>query len=393
MTQTIEQIQTNSFDYGNLPPEVVEAAEATAPRIHNRFKSVTRQQIENGFDLIETKARLGKALFRLWLDRYFEGSEYLARNLMKVASLVKRMPQLMEQMLEWTPSALAALSGASDKLAQELLAQSGDRPTAKAVKQRVRQERNPGKPEVKKKAAPRKADRHSDRGFSEEEVQEKIAAAIAEREKELESARIEQEKQIQQRAAEVYQQARDEALLAAQAEIAQAQEVRSQLVAKNARLTEQLQAKERELERVKDLQQENERLCDRVAQLESTLEQSVGESWQGTFNQQAAKVVNEELEQAYEPLVEKLEQMTQRVAQQEEELNRYRELSAAQEEQPVSEEAFALASDFGQLAETLELPGWSGRGYRASDGMLYKNLISAIAHFIRDFQPGGGENY
>lgn len=381
MTQTTQTIDPSSFDYGNLPANVVEAAEAVVPRIRDRFKTLTLQQLDNGNDLLETRERLGKSLFRVWLDRYFDGSEYLARNLMKAATLVKRMPHLIELMLGWSTAALAALSAGSDRLVEKILTR-GDRLSASTVKQRVRQERTGEVPQTDKNK------KRSPQQFTQEEVDRKIAAALAEKEREWERARIESEREIQQRIQEEYRKARDAALLAAKAEIEAAQQVREELHAKNAELVAQLQEKEAEISAIAELPEENQALEQRIGELERALERSKQESWEKTFNEEAAKVVNEDLEKVYQPLVEKLERMTQVVAQQEEELQRYRQLSDEKEEQRVSEETLAIASDFGQLAETLELPGWSGRGYRASDGMLYTNLVSAIAHFIQDFQPG-----
>ncbi len=382
MAQKTEGINPSPLDYGNLPANVVEAAEAVVCRIRDRIKTGTIQQIENGCDLLETKQRLGKDLFRVWVDRYFEGSEYLAGNLIKVAELVQRVPHRIDQMAGWSISALAALSSGSDRLAEKILT-SGDRPSATMIKQRVRSERT-GQPAIARKPSPKR--------FSQEEVNRKIGEAVAQKERELETLRIELEKEFQARVQAEYRQARDAGLLAAKTELAAAQELREELMAKNAELAAELQAKEAELEAHADLPRENELKDERIADLEAALERSKQESWENTFNEEAAKVVNADLEKAYQPLVEKLDRMTHKLAQQEEELKGYRQGGVPREELPVSEESGAIAADFGQLAETLELPGWSGRGYRASDGMLYTNLVTAISHFIQDFQGNSSSN-
>ncbi|MCT7979177.1 hypothetical protein [Laspinema olomoucense] len=384
MAQTTEGINPSPLDYGNLPPNVVEAAEAVVSRIRDRIKTGTIQQIENGCDLLETKQRLGKVLFKVWVDRYFDGSEYLAGNLIKVAELVQRIPHRIDEMAGWSISALAALSGGSDRLAEKILT-SGDRPSATMIRQRVRTERT-GKPAIARKPSPRR--------FTQEEVDRKIAEAIAKKDQELATLRIQLEQELQDRVQAEFRQARDAGLLAAKTEVAAAQELREELRAKNAELAAELQQKQAELEGIAQLQRENQLKDERIADLEAALEQSKQESWENTFNAEAAKVVNADLEKAYQPLVEKLDRMTQKVAQQEEELQRYRqgEGKVAAEEPQVAQETWAIASDFGQLAETLDLPGWSGRGYRASDGMLYTNLVSAISHFIQDFQGNSSSN-
>ncbi|MCT7984395.1 hypothetical protein NG796_13915 [Laspinema sp. A4] len=384
MAQTTEGINPSPLDYGNLPANVVEEAEAVVSRIRDRIKTGTIQQIENGCDLLETKQRLGKVLFKVWVDRYFDGSEYLAGNLIKVAELVQRIPHRIDQMAGWSISALAALSGGSDRLAEKILT-SGDRPSATMIRQRVRTERT-GKPAIARKPSPRR--------FSQEEVDRKIAEAIAKKDQELATLRIQLEKELQDRIQAEFRKARDEGLLAAKTEVAAAQQVREELLAKNVELAAELQQKQAELDGIAQLHQENQLKDERIADLEAALERSKQESWENTFNEEAAKVVNADLEKAYQPLVEKLDRMTQKVAQQEEELQRYRqgEPKVQAEESEVGQETWAIASDFGQLAETLDLPGWSGRGYRASDGMLYTNLVSAISHFIQDFQGDSSSN-
>ncbi len=384
MAQTTEGINPSPLDYGNLPTNVVEEAEAVASRIRDRIKTGTIQQIENGCDLLKTKQRLGKDLFKVWVDRYFDGSEYLAGNLIKVAELVQRIPHRIDQMAGWSISALAALSGGSDRLAEKILT-SGDRPSATMIRQRVRTERT-GKPAIARKPSPRR--------FSQEEVDRKIAEVIAKKDQELATLRIQLEQELQDRIQAEFRKARDAGLLEAKTEVAAAQQVREELLAKNVELAAELQQKQAELDGIAQLQQENQLKDQRIADLEAALEQSKQESWENTFNEEAAKVVNADLEKAYQPLVEKLDRMTQKVAQQEEELQRYRqgEPKVQAEESEVGQETWAIASDFGQLAETLDLPGWSGRGYRASDGMLYTNLVSAISHFIQDFQGDSSSN-
>lgn len=384
MAQTTEGINPSPIDYGNLPANVVEEAEAVVSRIRDRIKTGTIQQIENGCDLLATRQRLGKDLFRVWVDRYFDGSEYLAKNLIKVAELVQRIPHRIDQMAGWSISALAALSGGSDRLAEKILA-SGDRPSATMIRQRVRTERT-GKPAIARKPTPRK--------FTQEEVDRKIAEAIARKDQELATLRIQLEQELQDRVQAEFRKARDAGLLEAKTEVAAAQELREELLTKNAELAAELQQKQAELDGIAQLHRENQLKDERIADLEAALEQSKQESWENTFNEEAAKVVNADLEKAYQPLVEKLDRMTQKVAQQEAELQRYRqgEAEAAAEEPEEAEETWAIASDFGQLAETLDLPGWSGRGYRASDGMLYTNLVSAISHFIQDFQGDSSSN-
>jgi chaperonin cofactor prefoldin len=57
------------------------------------------------------------------------------------------------------------------------------------------------------------------------------------------------------------------------------------------------------------LQTKNQQLKKRVAELEKALENSSANNWGNTFNNQAAKVVNSELEKTIEPLMSEVERL------------------------------------------------------------------------------------
>lgn len=134
--------------------------------------------------------------------------------------------------------------------------------------------------------------------FTLEQVEEKIASALAQRDRE--KALEEQGRFIEIRSA---------AIQAAKRELIAAEQYAQKMAQAKQALIEQLAAKEEELQSVRALQIENQKLEQRVAELEKALEGACANNWGNTFNAQAAKVVNSDLEKTIEPLMAKVERL------------------------------------------------------------------------------------
>jgi predicted nucleic acid-binding Zn-ribbon protein len=110
------------------------------------------------------------------------------------------------------------------------------------------------------------------------------------------------------------------------------------------------------------LQTKNRQLEKRVAELEKALENSSTNNWGNTFNNEAAKVVNSELEKTIEPLMSEVERLQNLVRSQEQELA---QIQTSDRSLPD-----AVLAEFGEIGERFGWSGWSRRGYRAASGML-----------------------
>ncbi|MCV3216648.1 hypothetical protein OGM63_24620 [Plectonema radiosum NIES-515] len=121
--------------------------------------------------------------------------------------------------------------------------------------------------------------------FTDAQVEQKIIDALAQRERE--KAESEQGRFVE---------IRDAALQAAKREIQAAQEHARALQQAKQELIEQLTAKDEEMRSLDALQTRNQQLEQRVEELEKALENSSANNWGNTFNNQAAKVINLELE-------------------------------------------------------------------------------------------------
>jgi hypothetical protein len=170
---------------------------------------------------------------------------------------------------------------------------------------------------------------------------------------------------------------RDAALQAAKQEIQAAQQHARAIAQKNQDLLEQLASKDLEMHSAIALQTKNQQLEQRVAELEKALENSSANNWGNTFNNQAAKVVNSELEKTIEPLMSEVDRLNNVLSQKEQEIVRL-QMSSGQESD-------AVLAEFGEIGERFGWSGWSRRGYRAEDGMLCTG-IGAIAAFISDLK-------
>jgi hypothetical protein len=202
--------------------------------------------------------------------------------------------------------------------------------------------------------------------FTPAQVEQKITDAIAQYNRK--KAESEQGRFIE---------IRDAALQAAKREIQAAQEHARAIALKNQDLIQQLVTKENEVRSLNALQTKNQQLEKRVAELEKALENSSANNWGNTFSNQAAKVVNSELEKTIEPLMSEVDRLNSILSQKEQELARLQKSN--------SQESDAVVAEFGEIGERFGWSGWSSRGYRAASGMLCTG-ISAIAAFISDLK-------
>lgn len=207
--------------------------------------------------------------------------------------------------------------------------------------------------------------------FTEAQVEQKIAEALAQRERE----KAEEE---QGRFVEI----RDAALQAAKREIQAAEQHAQAMTQTKQELLEQLAAKENELQSVRALQTKNQQLSQRVAELEKALENASANNWGNTFSQQAAKVVNSDLEKTISPLMSEVERLTTVLSQKEQELYQLQTLNRKQREESISD---SVVAEFGEIGERFGWAGWSRQGYRAASGMLCTG-VSAISAFISDLK-------
>jgi alanyl-tRNA synthetase len=156
-------------------------------------------------------------------------------------------------------------------------------------------------------------------------------------------------------------------------------------------LIEQLAAKEEELQSVRALQIKNQQLEQRVAELEKALEGATTNNWSNTFNAQAAKVVNSDLEKTIAPLMAKVERLQNVVELKDKELTQLRaigikqqeELKALQQNTAEAPDYEEVITTFGEVGQSLGWHGWGRRGYRSEDGTLHTG-INALAAFISD---------
>jgi chromosome segregation ATPase len=211
--------------------------------------------------------------------------------------------------------------------------------------------------------------------FSAAEVEKQVAEALEQRERERTEEELGKFVEI-----------RDAALKAAKEEISAAKKHAAQMEQAKQKLIEQLIAKDNELDHVRGLVEENQRLEQRIQDLEKSLEHATRDSWGNTFNKQAAKVVNKELEKTIEPLMSEVERLNNVLSQKEQELTRAKATSKKQQEELQQKtNSNSIITEFGEIGESLGWNGWSSKGYRAKNGMLYGG-IHALTAFICDLK-------
>ena len=211
--------------------------------------------------------------------------------------------------------------------------------------------------------------------FTSAQVEQKITEALAQREKEKAEEELGKFIEI-----------RDAALLAAKEEIIAAQKHAQKMAQAKEELIEQLIAKENELQSVRGLVDKNQQLQQRIKDLEKALEDSNRDSWGNTFNKQAAKVVNKELEKTIEPLMSEVERLNDVLSKREQELTQLQDMSRKQQEElRQKSKSNSVIAEFGEIGEHFGWNGWSSKGYRANSGTLYTG-IHALTAFICDLK-------
>jgi hypothetical protein len=211
--------------------------------------------------------------------------------------------------------------------------------------------------------------------FTEAQVEQKIASALAQRERE--KAQSEQGRFIE---------IRDAALEAAKREIQAAQQHAQAMTQAKEALIEQLAAKEEEMRSLQAKLSKNQQLEQRVAELEKALENSSANNWGNTFSQQAAKVINSDLEKTISPLMSEVDRLSSLLSQREQELSQVQVLNKKQhEELQRTSTSDSIVAEFGEIGERFGWSGWSRRGYRAASGMLCTG-VNAISAFISDLK-------
>ncbi|MGB3636377.1 MAG: hypothetical protein WBA39_02125, partial [Rivularia sp. (in: cyanobacteria)] len=211
--------------------------------------------------------------------------------------------------------------------------------------------------------------------FTPAEVEQKVAEALAKREKEKAEEELGKFIEI-----------RDAALKAAKEEIIAAQKHAQKMAQAKEELIEQLIAKENELQSVRGLVDKNQQLQQRIKDLEKALEDSSRDSWGNTFNKQAAKVVNKELEKTIEPLMSEVERLNDVLSKREQELTQLQDMSRKQQEElRQKSKSNSVIAEFGEIGEHFGWNGWSSKGYRANSGTLYTG-IHALTAFICDLK-------
>ncbi|MGB3655012.1 MAG: hypothetical protein WBA41_27925 [Rivularia sp. (in: cyanobacteria)] len=227
-------------------------------------------------------------------------------------------------------------------------------------------------PESQKSAIKPASPKHM---FTPAQVQQKIASALATRDKEKAEEELGRFVEI-----------KDAALKAAKEEMIAAQKHATQMEQAKHQLIEQLIAKEKELESVRGLVNQNQQLQQRIKDLEKALEDSNRDSWGNTFNKQAAKVVNKELEKTIEPLMSEVECLNNLLSQREQELTQLQAHSRKQQLQlQHKSKSNSVIAEFGEIGEHFGWSGWSSRGYRTKSGTLYTGIY-ALTAFISDLK-------
>ena len=145
--------------------------------------------------------------------------------------------------------------------------------------------------------------------FTAAQVEQKIAEALAQRDKEKAEEELGR-----------FVELRDAARLAVTEEIQAAKLHAQKMTEVKEELIQQLVEKEHELERMRSLPVKNQQLEERIVQLEKALQDANKNSWSNTFSTQAAKVVNSQLEKTITPLMSEVERLKDLVETQEQEL-------------------------------------------------------------------------
>lgn len=105
-----EIIESTSFNYSKLEPELAIDCRMTADRIRRKMKRAAEDVIEIGQDLIRIKNLLPHGMFGPWVESEFEMTHKTATNFMNVAI---RLNKKIENFSYFKPSVLYALAAPS----------------------------------------------------------------------------------------------------------------------------------------------------------------------------------------------------------------------------------------------------------------------------------------
>jgi len=211
--------------------------------------------------------------------------------------------------------------------------------------------------------------------FTQAEVERQIAEALAQRDRskaEEEMAR--------------FTEVRDAALLAAQDEIAAAHLHVQKIQATKQKLLQQIESAQEEVRQAQAICVENDRLTQRVTELENALVKATESSWNNTFNNQAQKIVNDNLALSLEPLQLALEDKEHLIAN----LSDVVEQQQEQLQSLQQSDSDDVIGKFGEVAEVNGWSGWTRRGYRAANGTLFRGM-DALAAFVQDLMASRQE--
>ncbi|BDA72333.1 hypothetical protein CAL7716_064990 [Calothrix sp. PCC 7716] len=162
----------------------------------------------------------------------------------------------------------------------------------------------------------------------------------------------------------------------AKKEIASFEKHAQNMTDKVSMLVKQLEEKEQEIARLNSLHVENQQLQQRVTELENALLKASEDSWGNTFNTQAQKVLNKDVEQKAALLLSEVEQLKASVKEKD-------TLIAQMLHQASISDSDFVISEFGEIAKTLGWNGWRRSGYRDKNGTLHKGM-NAISAFVSD---------
>jgi hypothetical protein len=167
---------------------------------------------------------------------------------------------------------------------------------------------------------------------------------------------------------------RNAAFEAAKKEIAAAEQHAQNMTAKYRALIEQLETSEQEITRLHSLNVENQKLQQRVTELENALLKATEDSWGNTFNAQAKKAINSNLERQVAQKASEVEQLKASVQEKDALITTMQQQTQASD---------SVISSFGEIGASMGWNGWQRSGYRDSNGIVHKGM-NAISAFVAD---------
>ncbi len=160
-------------------------------------------------------------------------------------------------------------------------------------------------------------------------------------------------------------------------------------------LVKQLQAQESKLANLHALTVKNQKLEQRTAELEKSLDNINQRLKQIQLAYEAEKAANSDLRKSITSLQAKVQQLNNALLIKDKEIARFQAINAKQQQeiqrlsavevslQQMGDREEKIVSKFGELGQRSGWKGWSIDGYKAVDGKSYRG-INAIAAFIND---------